>query len=219
MPLSGYIKLHRSLLDWSWHDDSETLSVWIHLLLLASFKQVEWRGIILQPGQIVTSRDSLAKVTGLSERKIRTALSRLKSSGCLTIKSTNKYTLISIVNFEFFQGLNDGSDQQNDQQSDRPATSKRPHRKNVKNVEKNEAPRKRFSPPSADEVEVYCRERGNSVDAQRFVDFYASKGWKVGSQPMRDWKAAVRTWEKRDSGRRSNSDARRSDPFGGYGCL
>lgn len=56
----------------------------------------------------------------------------------------------------------------------------------------------RFAPPSVDDVRQYCQERNNNVDAERFVDFYASKGWKVGSQPMKDWKAAVRTWEKRD---------------------
>ena len=58
----------------------------------------------------------------------------------------------------------------------------------------------RFSPPSVEEVAAYCRERGNGVDAQAFVDFYTSKGWKVGSSPMKDWRAAVRTWEKREGG-------------------
>jgi len=47
-----------------------------------------------------------------------------------------------------------------------------------------------------DEVAAYCLERGNGVDAGRFVDFYASKGWLVGKSPMKDWKAAVRTWER-----------------------
>lgn len=56
----------------------------------------------------------------------------------------------------------------------------------------------RFTPPTVEEVTAYCRERGNSVDAERFVNFYASKGWKVGSEPMKDWKACVRTWERRD---------------------
>ncbi len=60
-------------------------------------------------------------------------------------------------------------------------------------------PRKRFTPPSVEEVAAYCRERKNGVDPQRFVDFYASKGWKVGNQPMKDWRAAVRTWERTDS--------------------
>lgn len=59
---------------------------------------------------------------------------------------------------------------------------------------------KRFVPPSVEDVAEYCRDRGNSIDPERFVDFYASKGWRIGNTPMKDWKAAVRTWEKRDSG-------------------
>lgn len=55
----------------------------------------------------------------------------------------------------------------------------------------------RFSPPSLEEVQAYISERGSAVDAQQFVDFYASKGWMVGKNRMKDWKAAVRTWEKR----------------------
>lgn len=60
---------------------------------------------------------------------------------------------------------------------------------------------KRFEPPTVAEVADYCRERKNSVDPERFVDFYASKGWRVGDQPMKDWRACVRTWEKRASDR------------------
>lgn len=54
----------------------------------------------------------------------------------------------------------------------------------------------RFKPPTIDEVREYCFERMNNVDAEAFVDFYASKGWMVGKNKMKDWKAAVRTWEK-----------------------
>ena len=54
----------------------------------------------------------------------------------------------------------------------------------------------RFTPPTADEVRAYCDERHNAVDAERFVDFYSAKGWKIGKEPMKDWKAAVRTWER-----------------------
>lgn len=53
----------------------------------------------------------------------------------------------------------------------------------------------RFTPPTQSEVEAYCRERGNSVDAQHFVDYYSANGWRVGKNPMKDWRAAVRTWE------------------------
>ena len=54
----------------------------------------------------------------------------------------------------------------------------------------------RFTPPSVEEVAAYCQERGNGVDAARFVDFYSSKGWMVGKSRMKDWKAAVRNWER-----------------------
>jgi hypothetical protein len=60
-----------------------------------------------------------------------------------------------------------------------------------------EKPLTRFTPPTVEEVATYCRERQNGVDAQRFVDFYAAKGWKIGQNTMKDWKAAVRTWEQR----------------------
>jgi hypothetical protein len=57
----------------------------------------------------------------------------------------------------------------------------------------------RFTPPTVDEVKSYCTERENNVDPARFVDFYASKGWLVGKSKMRDWRAAVRSWERSDS--------------------
>jgi len=87
-----------------------------------------------------------------------------------------------------------------------PATADNINNNNKDNIKENtnltvsiKEKRTRFSPPTVEEVEAYCKERGNSVSAQRFVDFYASKGWKVGQNPMKDWKACVRTWEQRDS--------------------
>ena len=55
---------------------------------------------------------------------------------------------------------------------------------------------KHFTPPSVEEVEQYCLERSNNIDAQSFIDFYESKGWMIGKNKMKDWKAAVRTWER-----------------------
>ena len=56
----------------------------------------------------------------------------------------------------------------------------------------------RFTPPTLAEVEAYCSERNNHVDAQRFIDYYTANGWKVGRNSMKDWKAAIRTWERSD---------------------
>lgn len=57
----------------------------------------------------------------------------------------------------------------------------------------------RFSPPSVQKIEDYCTEKGFLLDAERFVDYYASVGWRVGKNPMKDWRAAVRTWVKKDT--------------------
>lgn len=62
--------------------------------------------------------------------------------------------------------------------------------------EKKKRAASRFIPPTVAEVRAYCQERQNNVDAERFVDYYTSNGWKVGKNPMKDWKAAVRTWER-----------------------
>ena len=77
---------------------------------------------------------------------------------------------------------------------------------------KGDIARARFTPPTLDEVAAYCSERGNGVDPQQFIDFYTSKGWKVGDQPMKDWKAAVRTWERRD-GRQNTSIQTTAQPL------
>ena len=60
------------------------------------------------------------------------------------------------------------------------------------------SPSKRFVKPTLEQVKEYCLSRKNNIDAQHFMDFYESKGWKVGNQPMKDWKACVRTWEQRN---------------------
>ena len=64
---------------------------------------------------------------------------------------------------------------------------------------KREEKTRRFTPPSLEEVKEYCQERQNSVNPQAFIDFYKSKGWKIGKETMQDWKAAIRTWESRES--------------------
>lgn len=63
----------------------------------------------------------------------------------------------------------------------------------------------RFIKPTVEEVRAYCQERNNSVDAERFVDYYEANGWKVGKSSMKDWKATVRNWERRDKDGRQTS--------------
>ena len=74
-------------------------------------------------------------------------------------------------------------------------------------------PTKRFTPPTVDEVTDYCMERGNCVDPQRFVDYYSSNGWMVGKNKMKDWKAAVRTWEQKDKQYSRPTAPKNTNPF------
>lgn len=219
MAQNGFVALYRSLLSWGWHADPATGWLFVNLLLMANWTDSDWQGMAIKRGQLVTGRKALAAQTGLSERQIRTALEHLKSTNELTIKSTNKFSLITIANYGKFQDVQSDIDQQNDQQVDQRPTSNRPQMNKDNKGEQGIKPRKRFTPPTVEDVASYCRERGNAVDAQRFVDFYSSKGWKVGNAGMKDWHAAVRNWERRDSKRDEVNGEHEQRPFGGYGEL
>lgn len=81
----------------------------------------------------------------------------------------------------------------------------------VPDINVGHKPNKRFTPPTVNEVAQYCYERGNNVDPQRFVDYYTANGWMVGKNKMKDWKAAVRTWEQKDG--KSPKAAKNTNPF------
>lgn len=77
--------------------------------------------------------------------------------------------------------------------------------------EKKDKPTKRFIPPTLEEVASYCLERKNNIDPQRFIDYYTSNGWKVGRNKMKDWKAAVRTWENSSNKKTTQQKSNVSD--------
>lgn len=78
---------------------------------------------------------------------------------------------------------------------------------------------KRFIKPSLDEVKTYCQERQNNVDAERFVNYYEANGWKVGKNSMKDWKAAVRTWERNGIDSKEQAPADVDPDIEKYKCL
>lgn len=121
--MGGWIKIYDKLLDWEWHDDPAMFSLWIHLLLLANYEDKKWHGITIKRGQFVTSRSSLSDRTGLSERQIRTCLARLRDSQQIVTKSTNKYTIVTICNYEDYQEKPKNERPANDQQHVQPATT------------------------------------------------------------------------------------------------
>ena len=77
--------------------------------------------------------------------------------------------------------------------------------------EQDKKKRKRFTPPTLEEVKAYCLESGYRIDAERFIDYYESNGWMVGRNKMKDWKAAVRNWAKREDEKPKKEERR--DPY------
>lgn len=112
MTESGWITLHRKLLDWEWFDDANCLKFFIYCLLRANHKSRQWRGITVHPGEFITSRENLAHDLRISIQSVRTLIKRLKSTGELTSRTTNKYTIISITNWKDYQNINQQANHQ-----------------------------------------------------------------------------------------------------------
>lgn len=101
--MEGWICLYKKLINWEWYQDGNTCRLFIHLLLLANYEDKYWQGQLIKRGQLVTSIQHLSDGLNLSVRQIRTSLEKLKSTGEITSKATNKYTLVTIEKYEDYQ--------------------------------------------------------------------------------------------------------------------
>ena len=210
--MSGWLKVYRSLADhWLWQDKPFSKGqAWIDLLLLVNHtpKKALIDGTLqeIDRGQTITSIRKLCDRWGWSNTKVRRFLKMLEDDGMVNVKSDSKKTVINIVNYSVFQDSETEKTTVKRQQDDTETSQKHTNKneKNVKNEKK--CSRARFVPPSYEQVSSYCQERGNDVDAQRFLDFYQSKGWMVGKNKMKDWKAAVRSWERREGGKKKEPE-------------
>lgn len=213
----GFIVIHRKILEWEWIKSPTTLCLFIHLILAANYEDKRFQGMEVKRGQLVTSLASLSEATGLSIQQTRTALSHLISTGEITNQSYANYRLITIANYDLYQDKQQSKQQTINKRSTKQATNDQQQWNNINNINKEtnstltgtigaEAPTTRhFVKPTLEEVAAYCRERGNNVDPEKWMDHYTSNGWKVGKNQMRDWKAAVRTWEKGEYTHGNNS--------------
>ena len=147
-------------------------------------------------GSFMFSIEKLCDRWGWSRNRVKRFLALLEREQMIETKRTNKGTLISVLNYNAFQSVEEVTEKETEI-SDAHETAKKVAR---------------FIPPTVDEVQAYCEERKNGVDARCFVDFYESKNWVVGKAKMKNWKAAVRTWERnrRDKVTRNTVNANNS---------
>jgi DNA replication protein DnaD len=199
----GYILLHRQIQDcWIWDDKPFTKGqAWIDLLLLAnhSDKKIGFNGkpITIERGQYLTSIRVLAERWGWSNSRTLNYLKLLENDKMIERDSDRTRTLLTIVNYEVYQVSETPTEHQPN--TNRTPAEHEPNETINYTINDNTLNKKRgaFTPPTVEEVRTYCNERHNGIDAEAFVTFYESKGWMIGKNKMKDWKAAVRTWEKR----------------------
>lgn len=222
---NGYIKLYRKCLENEFFLEKpfDRWRAFEYLLISARYKpsRVILKGqvIELEAGQLIVSEKKLAEKWDWSRGKVRRFLSLLESLQMIQVNGTAYGTLVTIENYTKYQcdGTSDGttdstSDSTTDGTSD--GTSDGTHMKKDKKVKKvkkdkniyNNARARvckthtaNFSPPDIQDVKAYCIERKNNVDPERFIDFYEAKGWMVGKNKMKDWRAAVRNWERNEA--------------------
>lgn len=196
-------------------DADGIIVVWFKLLCLAGKQNNS--GVFVLNDKIPYTDKMLATIFRKKESTVRMALETFERFGMVEIVDG----VITIPNWEKHQSL-DRLDKIREQTRARVASHREKQklladcnvtcnadvtecnvtdkiREDKNRLDNNiEGKRKRFTPPTVSDVRAYCAERGNNVDAQRFVDFYTSNGWLVGKNHMKDWKAAVRTWEQRN---------------------
>jgi len=194
----GWIKLYRQLDRWEWIDTPNTFCLFIHLLLNANHKPNRHKGVLIGCGQIKTGRKSLASKTGLSEQSVRTALKNLVSSNDLTIKSTKHYSIITIVNWNKYQTLNQQSTNAQPTLNQRLTTNK--NENNDKNVKNNRGSRLPKDWIATDEYINFALKEGLTIDAanreaDKFKDYWQSA---TKNATKKDWLATWRNWIRRN---------------------
>jgi hydroxymethylpyrimidine pyrophosphatase-like HAD family hydrolase len=186
--MSGWIKIHRKFLDWEWFNKSEAVHLFMYLVLKANHKDGYWQGIDISKGQFITSFGKISADTGISLQTIRTLLKKFEKTNEINIQTTNKYSVITICKYECYQ--------QEDEQPNTQPTNKQQTTNKQLTTNKNDKNNKKFIIPTFNDVLGYCMQNNLEVDCNKFINFYESKGWMVGKNKMKDWKAAIRTWAK-----------------------
>lgn len=120
--MASWIKIFRELLQWEWFQKAEMVQLFIYLLLKASCTDKQWQGITVKRGQLVTSNATMRQDLRLSEQQIRTCIKRLISTGEITYKSTNRYVVITICNYDKYQEIGNSINEQNNEQTNNQST-------------------------------------------------------------------------------------------------
>ena len=139
--------------------------------------------------------DNIYRISNWEKYQNIEGLERIREQTRLRVAKHRKKQKLLSCNVTVTQG--NATDKERDKETDKERDKERD--KDIERDKKNNSANKshRFTPPTLEEVTAYCQERNKGVDPQRWYDFYTAKGWMIGKNKMKDWKAAVRTWENK----------------------
>lgn len=212
----GWIAIHRSLKDhWIWKND-QYFKAWVAILMEVNHEdQTVLIGdelIDCKRGESLNSVSTWISIfgSGWTRQKIRTFFKLLEKDQMINQQGLRKTTKISVCKYDTYQKQQPTANHQTNQQltNSQPTANQQLTTNNNDNNYNNENNNNRniFRPPTISEVQEYCKERGNSVDAEHFLDHNETRGWFTSNgKKMKCWKSAVRTWEKYQ-GRFGNSN-------------
>lgn len=146
--MEGWIKVHRKILKWEWFKTPNMLHLFEYLLLSANHEENEWQGIKIKRGQFVTGLNSIYQNTGISIQSARTCIKRLKSTGEITIKSTNKYSIITIINYDSYQLEENITNNQINKQANKQLTNNQQTTNNKQEYKKEKKEKKEIPSPN-----------------------------------------------------------------------
>lgn len=131
----GWVKVYRKIILWRWASSPSHMALFLQLILRANYKETKWRKEVVASGQILTGSNQLSEWTGLSRAQVRRALKDFVDSGEITIKTTNKYSIITITNWESHQS-NEPSENQQVANKEPTSSQQRTTSKKVNNIKK-----------------------------------------------------------------------------------
>ena len=101
--MSGWIKIHRKFLDWEWFNKSESVHLFLYMVLKANHKDNKWQGNDVKRGQFISSLGNISSATGITIQQIRTILKKLEKTNEIKVKSTSQFTIVTICKYECYQ--------------------------------------------------------------------------------------------------------------------
>ena len=122
--MERWIKLYPKILYWEWYNNTNVKVLFFHCLLKANFQERKWNGFIIERGQFVTSIATLSKELGLTPMQIRAAMQKLQKSEEITIRTTNRFTIITICKYASYQDTLNEQEQTNEQSDNKQITNK-----------------------------------------------------------------------------------------------